>query len=134
MKNLILSEWERIWARKVIFILLFSTPFLVLVTGIFFNNQNTNKISTEVDYATTLNFPILSISEHLFITFNILILFLAANIVTEEYQTGQLKLILLRSYNLNQIFFIKVHRNIYNIIHIYFVIFYILINCWFISF
>ncbi|WMM34135.1 ABC transporter permease [Shouchella clausii] len=107
MGQLIISEFERLWSRWSIRLLVLALPLLVIVTGVYFQNHNQNRSMDAVDYATALNFPILSISEHLFITFNILLIFICAYVITEEYQQKQIKLIVLRAYSMSQIFLSK---------------------------
>ncbi|MFB5660288.1 ABC transporter permease [Alteribacillus sp. HJP-4] len=107
MKNLFLSEWERLWSRQSIWLLLAFMPALSLITALLFLRSNQGMSPNRPDYATALNFPVLGLSEHLFITFNIILLLLAGYIITEEYQKGQLRLILLRSYSMSQIFVSK---------------------------
>ena len=107
MGQLIISEFERLWSRWSIRLLVLTLPLLVIVTGVYFQNHNRNRSMDAVDYATALNFPILSISEHLFITFNILLIFICAYVITEEYQQKQIKLIVLRAYSMSQIFLSK---------------------------
>lgn len=107
MGQLIISEFERLWSRWSIRLLVLALPLLVIVTGVYFQNHNGNISTDAVEYATALNFPILSISEHLFVTFNILLIFICAYVITEEYQQKQIKLILLRAYSMSQIFLSK---------------------------
>ncbi|PAE83571.1 hypothetical protein CHH77_06400 [Shouchella clausii] len=107
MGQLIISEFERLWSRWSIRLLVMTLPLLVIVTGVYFQTHNRNRSMDAVDYATSLNFPILSISEHLFVTFNILLIFICAYVITEEYQQKQIKLILLRAYSMSQIFLSK---------------------------
>ncbi|WP_263705606.1 ABC transporter permease [Shouchella tritolerans] len=107
MRQLIISEFERLWSRWSIRLLVLTLPVLVIATGVYFRNHNRNISIDAVDYATAINFPILSISEHLFITFNILLIFICAYVLTEEYQQKQIKLILLRAYSMSQIFLSK---------------------------
>ncbi|TSB46222.1 hypothetical protein [Alkalicoccobacillus porphyridii] len=107
MSSLIISEFERLWSRWSIRLLALVLPGLILASGIYFKRNNEMISKDAVDYATAMNFPILSISEHLFLTFNILLIFICAYVLTEEYQQKQIKLILLRSYSMTQIFISK---------------------------
>ncbi|KMM36767.1 ABC transporter permease [Guptibacillus hwajinpoensis] len=99
-----MSEFERLWSRKFIIILFLSIPALTFALGMYYKSNNEEIIQLQPDFATALNFPILGLAEHLFITFNLLLLMLIGFTVTEEYQHGHLRLLLLRSYSLAQIY------------------------------
>lgn len=107
MKNLIISEWERLWSRKDIMVLFISVPLLAIITALYYQRSNEAIPSDRAEFVTALNFPVLGLSEHLYITFNLLLLLLIGYIVTEEYQQGHLRLLLLRSFSLQQIFIAK---------------------------
>ncbi|MCD5323316.1 MULTISPECIES: hypothetical protein [Pontibacillus] len=107
MKALFTSEWERLWSRSFVAFALFSMPILNVVLGFYYQFRNQSSTEEAVNYATVMNFPVLSLSEHLFITFNVVILVLVGFVVTEEQQKGQLRLLLQRAYSLKQLFFAK---------------------------
>lgn len=107
MKQLVQSEWERLWKRKTTWLLFFSVPLVLLGAAKYLHTQN-QALSTDLpQYAVAWNFPILGLSEMLITVFQGIILILIAFSVTEEYRTGQLRMVLIRSYSYQEILFAK---------------------------
>ncbi|MDH5163774.1 ABC transporter permease [Heyndrickxia oleronia] len=107
MKQLIISEWERLWKRKTTWLLFIAIPILVFAAAKYYQKQNLSFTKNDPQFAVAGNFPILGLSEMLMTAFNIIILLLAAFIITDEYRTGQLRMVMIRSYSFQKVFFAK---------------------------
>ena len=107
MKQLILSEWNRLWKRKVTWFVFLSIPIIIIFSTKYLLGQNT-VLSTDLpQYTVAWNFPILVLAETLITVFQGIILILITFSVTEEYRTGQLRLVLIRSYSLLEVILAK---------------------------
>lgn len=107
MKRLIISEWERLWNRKITWLcFIFILPVL-LATARYYLGRNETLSPKEVEFSTVAKFPVLALSEQLMTVFNLVLLLLLVFSVTEEYRTGQLRMVMIRSYSFAQIFFAK---------------------------
>lgn len=107
MKFLFHNEWERLWSKKSSFLFLLLIPFLVCITA--FQSLENNKIlgKTDPQYSFWSNFPVMSLSEVFMLYFNIVAVLLVVMSFTHEYRTGQLRMILQRSYSFSQVFLAK---------------------------
>lgn len=107
MKLLFQNEWERLWSRKTSFLFLLFTPILVFITVIQSLQNNKTLEKTDPQYSFWSNFPIMSLSEVFMLYFNIVAVLLVVISFTHEYRTGQLRMILQRSYSFSKVFFAK---------------------------
>ncbi|MGP0576451.1 ABC transporter permease [Paenibacillus peoriae] len=102
MKSLIYSEFERLWRRKWFWLMVLCTPLLACSTGVYF--LRTMKVPVEV---LSLNFVVTGLRENLFLVCNIAVAALAAAVYTEEFRSGQLRLLFMRRFTRGQIFWSK---------------------------
>lgn len=107
MKRLIINEWKLLWKRKVIWLIFFSISIMVYASAKFTLYQNTTTDPSQPHYAVVGNFPLLGLSEMLMTAFNLIVIAVATMLVTEEYRSGQLRLILIRRYSFRQVIFSK---------------------------
>ncbi|SFT00812.1 ABC transporter permease [Marininema halotolerans] len=107
MMALISSEWQRMWSRKITWILFAAIPLVLFVTGHFYQGLNDHLASNSPEYTLMDNFPVLALSEQLMTVFNMALLLLLVFSITEEYRTGQIRMIMIRSYTFTQLFFAK---------------------------
>ncbi|MCM3112594.1 ABC transporter permease [Lederbergia lenta] len=107
MNELMISEWERLWKRKVTWLMVAVLPIMAFASAKYYQKQN-NSITSELpQYAVLGNFPVLGLSEMLMTIFNMVVLVIAAIIITEEYRSGQLRMVLIRTYSFQQIIIAK---------------------------
>ncbi|MDH2331277.1 ABC transporter permease [Paenibacillus polymyxa] len=102
MKSLIYSEFERLWRRKWFWLMVLCIPILACSTGVYF--LRTMKVPVEV---LSLNFVVTGLRENLFLVCNIAVAALAAAVYTEEFRSGQLRLLFMRRFTRGQIFWSK---------------------------
>ena len=107
MNKLIASEWERLWKRKVIWLLFAAIPILIYAAAKYCLHQNTTVTPDFPQYTVVGNFPVLGLSEMLMTAFNLVVLVIATIVVTDEYRSGQLRMVLIRTYSFRQIIFAK---------------------------
>lgn len=107
MKQLIVSEWTRLWQRKVIWLMLLALPIIGYAAAKYYLYQNSTITPDLPHYAVMGNFPVLGLAEMLMTAFNLIILIITAMIVTDEYRSGQLRMVMIRTYSYRQIIFSK---------------------------
>lgn len=125
MKQLILSEWERLWKRKTTWLLLCAIPVILMASATFLSKQNQTFTPDLPQYTVAWNFPVLGLSEMLITVFQGVIIIIVAFTVTEEYRTGQLRLVLIRSYSYPKIIFAKYTVTVGTVL-LFFIIYFIL--------
>ncbi|MCS1350677.1 ABC transporter permease [Mechercharimyces sp. CAU 1602] len=108
MMALFRSEWSRLWYRKTIWLLFLTIPLSAYAAGEYYVAANSHLRSNVAQYAVMGNFPLLGLSEMLMTLINGIVVLLVALLFTEEFQSGRLRLILIRSYSSGQIFMVKV--------------------------
>ena len=86
MNKLIVSEWERLWKRKVIWLLFAAIPIMVYAAAKYCLHQNTTVTPDLPHYTVVGNFPVLGLSEMLMTAFNLVVLVIATMVVTDEYR------------------------------------------------
>ncbi|MFJ7973671.1 ABC transporter permease [Psychrobacillus sp. NPDC096389] len=107
MKRLLRSEWERLWSRKTTWFSFFSIPIILLGSAKYLLSQNEMLSTNLAQYTNAWNFPILGLSEMLITAFQGIILIIVVLTVTEEYRTGQIRMVLIRSYSYTEILLAK---------------------------
>lgn len=103
MKQLLMAEWERLWKRKVTWLIFFSIPIMLGAAAKYLSSQNNTVSPSAPEYTVTANFPILGLSELLMTAFNMIVLMFVAFVITDEYRSGQLRMGMIRIYTLKQI-------------------------------
>lgn len=107
MMRLFISEWQRLWKRKSTWLMFAAIPLIVYAAGSYFQKANEQTSSTLPQYSVFGNFSILSFEEMLVTVFNFMVIILAALIVTDEYRSGQLRMVMLRAYTFGKLFWAK---------------------------
>ncbi|MCV9950039.1 ABC transporter permease [Paenibacillus sp. BT-177] len=102
MKTLVYSEFERLWRRKWFWLLVLCTPVLVYSTGIYI--QHTLRIPMK-DLSKI--FIVAGLRENLYLICNFAVATLVAAVFTEEFRSGQLRLLFVRRFTRGQIFWSK---------------------------
>jgi ABC-type transport system involved in multi-copper enzyme maturation permease subunit len=102
MKLLIYSEFERLWKRKWFWLLILCTPVLAYSTGGYF--LRIMKVPMEV---LSKSFMVSGLRENLYLVCNIAVAALVAAVYTEEFRSGQMRLLFMRRFTRGQIFWSK---------------------------
>lgn len=103
MIRLIQSEWGRMWKRKIVWFLYLMIPVAVLAALKFSNQNNLNVSKQSPEFTVANNFQVTALHEMVIIFFNLFLLFLVVQTLCEEHRSGQLRMILLRSYTKGQV-------------------------------
>ncbi|MCY6355912.1 ABC transporter permease [Clostridium sp. ZS2-4] len=103
MKELFISEWERLWSKKITWFCFFSIPLILMGTLKYYLKKNITIPHTSPEYTTFLNFPSVAMQEQLITVINILALLFIVLSVTEEYRSGQLRMVMIRTYSFTKI-------------------------------
>ncbi|GED13868.1 hypothetical protein AMI01nite_18590 [Aneurinibacillus migulanus] len=82
-------------------------PLMVYAAGSYFQKANEKTNSMLPQYSVFGNFSVLSFEEMLMTVFNFMVIILAALIVTDEYRSGQLRMVMLRAYTFGKLFWAK---------------------------
>ncbi|WP_350302697.1 ABC transporter permease [Peribacillus frigoritolerans] len=125
MKGLFTSELERLWSQKISWIILFFIPLMSIGSVKYYLSWNERVSPGQPDYVTSLNFPIISISEHLVVSFNIIAIILISTVIANEIENGQLRMILIRPFSTTQLFLAKL-ATILTTMFLYLTLFWIL--------
>lgn len=107
MKTLVKVEWQRLWKRKVPWLLLAIIPVIVYVSAVFCQKQNQAFTPDVPQYTVAGNFPVLGLSEMLMTAFNLVAMIIAVMTVTEEYRSGSLRMVLIRTKSFQQLMLAK---------------------------
>lgn len=107
MKQLFWSEIDRLWKRKVTWGCFLAIPVIILLSARFYLQNNARVPVTSAEYTVFGNFPVLALAEQLVMVVNLIALVLIVFTVTQEYRTGQLRMVLVRAYSKTTIFFAK---------------------------
>ena len=107
MRSIFLCEWERLWSKKSSILFFILIPFLVLVTALQSRENNEVLEKTDPQYSFWSNFPVMSIAEVFMLYFNIVAVLIIIMSFTHEYRTGQLRMVLQRSFRFSSVFWAK---------------------------
>ncbi|MGN7356323.1 MULTISPECIES: ABC transporter permease [unclassified Paenibacillus] len=107
MMNLLHSEWERLWKRKIAWLVLIAIPLIIIATAKYYTGHNLAVPVGSPEHTTAENFPVMAMIEQLIIVFNVVALILLTLSFTEEYRSGQLRMVMLRAYSSSQLFWAK---------------------------
>lgn len=107
MKTVMAVEWSKLWKRKMSWLLFAMIPIMAYASAVFCQKQN-RVLTTDVpQYAVAGNFPVLGLSEMLMTAFNLVAIVIAAMMVTEEYRSGALRMVLTRTKSFQQLVLAK---------------------------
>ncbi len=107
MNRLIASEWERLWQRKTTWLMFLSIPLILLAAANYLLKQNEGLSPTVAHYTVAWNFPIMALSEMLVTAVPAVILVIVTFIVTDEYQEGSVRMVLIRAYSNLEVIYAK---------------------------
>ncbi|SFT00611.1 ABC transporter permease [Marininema halotolerans] len=107
MISLIASEWGRLWSRKITWLLFAILPILLLITGNHYLGENDGITPGNPGFTAWDSFPVMALSNQLMTVFNMILLLLFVFSITEEYRTGQLRMVMIRSYSFSQLLIAK---------------------------
>lgn len=104
MKELFISEWQRLWQRKSTWI-----SFALAAVVIIFSLQSCIKtdskiIPDNIKYVSSLSFPNTFVSSEKVMVFDVIAIMLIIMAVTSEYREGQLRMVMIRNFSFGQIF------------------------------
>lgn len=107
MKKLVYAEWQRMWIRKSTWLFIFAIPVILIASSQYLLNQNTKIPKDSPDYTYANSFPIMGLAEQLTFAFNIIVLIIVVIGFAQEIHTGQLRLIIQRSYSYREVILAK---------------------------
>jgi hypothetical protein len=120
MKALILAESERLFKRKLTWVVLAMAPIGLFVAASYLQKQNGQISSSLPEYTVTGNFAVLGLAEMLFTAFNALLLVFITLMITEEYRTGQLRMVMIRARSMGELVVAKTRLSSFVLYRIFF--------------
>ncbi|MBM7854019.1 ABC-type transport system involved in multi-copper enzyme maturation permease subunit [Desulfohalotomaculum tongense] len=103
MAELIKSEWERLWLKKSTWLCFSAIPFMVYAAISYYTKKNMVISQTSPEYTNFLNFPVAALQEQLISAVNVFLILFVVLSITEEYRSGQLRMVMIRRYNIREI-------------------------------
>lgn len=107
MKMLIRAEWERLWQKKVTWLCFIAIPIMLFASAKYFLKHNEVVPANYSDHTYANSFPFMGLSEQLIGTFNIILLVTIILMFSHEYHSGQMRMVLQRSYSYKQVLLAK---------------------------
>lgn len=108
MKGLFMSELERLWCKKSTWITFLSVPIVLYASARYYlgHNLTVSKISPE--FTSFGNFPTAVIQEQLILFFNLAVVLLLTLSITDEYRSGQIRMVMIRPISFTHQFLAKI--------------------------
>lgn len=107
MKSLFISEWERLWSRKSVWLCFMAIPLILYASARYYLSKNLTMPVTSPEFTSIGNFPNAAMQEQLILAFNLIVVFISVLIITEEYRSGQLRMVMIRPVEFKNIFIAK---------------------------
>lgn len=104
MKQLFISEWQRLWNRKSTWISFILIPIVLI--GIIRRYIKSNDLITpdNLKYVSSYNFPSRVLNVESIVIFDVIVIVLIIMAVTSEYREGKLRMVMIRSFSFGEIF------------------------------
>lgn len=106
MMRLLYAEWYRLSRRKLVWVMVLALPLAAFAAASYYEGANNSVSPDAPQYAVFGNFPVLAISEMIYL-FDALLIALVATIWTDEIRSGQLRLVLLRVSTFSRLWWAK---------------------------
>lgn len=74
MKALWTSEWERLWSRRILWLLYIAIPLISWLSARYYASHNAEVPETSPEYTVVGNYPVMGLAEQLMTTFNVFII------------------------------------------------------------
>ncbi|WP_058302642.1 ABC transporter permease [Gorillibacterium timonense] len=103
MRRLVHSEWIRLWRHRIFLLMLAALPVAAYAAAGYMRKANAGTDPALPQYAVAGNFSVLGFEEMLLTVFNLAMIVLAAYVVTDEYRSGALRMVMQRAYTFGQI-------------------------------
>ncbi|MBU5483848.1 hypothetical protein KQI86_05850 [Clostridium sp. MSJ-11] len=107
MKALVLSELERIWSKKSTWLILLSIPLVIYASARYYLGHNLNMTIDSPQYTSFGNFANAVMQEQLIVFFNIVLILLCVLVFTDEFTSGSIRMVFIRSVYYWEVFFSK---------------------------
>lgn len=104
MKQLFISEWQRLWHRKSTWISFLLIPIIILATLRNYILTDAKITPDNIKYVSSLNFPSTILGNQSTEFFDVIVILLIIMAVTSEYRQGHLRMVMIRSFSFDQIF------------------------------
>lgn len=104
MKQLFISEWQRLWHRKSTWISFMLIPIIILISLKRYIMIDTKVTPDSIRYVSSSNFASNLLSNQSVEFFDVIVILLIIMAVTSEYREGHLRMVMIRSFSFDQIF------------------------------
>ncbi|MEO3946648.1 ABC transporter permease [Gorillibacterium sp. CAU 1737] len=103
MIRLLHSEWQRLWKHRIFLLMLAAVPVSAYAAAAYMKKANAGTDASLPQYAVAGNFSVLGFEEMLLTAFNLAVIVLAAYVITDEYRSGALRMVMQRAYTFGQL-------------------------------
>ncbi|OAA89315.1 ABC transporter permease [Clostridium ljungdahlii] len=107
MKQLFISEWQRLWNRKSTWISFMLIPLVIIAAIKHYIKIDALITTNSPKYVSCLNFPSAILRNESILFFDVIVILLIIMAVTSEYREGQMRMVMLRSFSFSEIFKVK---------------------------
>ncbi len=106
-KKIFACEWQRLWLKKSTWLCLIIIPLVVFASLKYYLGVNKIVNITDPKYTSFANCAVAALQEQLLIFFNMIVIFLTTLSITQEFRSGEIRFILLRTNSPCKLFFAK---------------------------
>lgn len=104
MRQLFISEWQRVWNRKSTWISFMLIPIVLVAIIKHYIKSNALITSDNLKYVSSYNFPSRALNDESIVIFDIIMIVLVIMSITSEYREGKLRMVMIRSFSFGEIF------------------------------
>lgn len=104
MKQLFISEWQRLWNRKSTWVSFMLIPIVLIAIIRRYIKSNALITTDNLKYVSFYNFPSRVLNVESIVIFDVIVIVLIIMAVTGEYREGKLRMVMIRSFSFGQIF------------------------------
>lgn len=91
----------------MVWLMYMAIPLIAWLSARYYAGHNAEVSTSSPEYTVFGNYPVMGLAEQLMSTFNVFIIMLIVMTVTQEYRSGQMRMILLRAYSFRRIYLAK---------------------------
>lgn len=104
MKQLFISEWQRLWNRKSTWVSFMLIPIALIAIIKRYIKSDALITPDNLKYVSSFNFPSKVLNIESIMIFDVIVIVLIIMAVTSEYREGKLRMVMIRSFSFGDIF------------------------------
>lgn len=123
------SEFEKIWKRKLTWLSFILIPLAIAGASKYYLGNNFKHPVTSPEFISFGNYSFMVFQEMLITLFNMIAILFVCTSITEEYRSGEIRMVMIRGYSFKEIYFAKIGAIIASMF-LFFVTFFITSTIW----